>query len=277
MRWRDLQTLFFVLLLFGCVPRYFLSNSLILIQYITRYRYVAAQTSTTANTTTAGTTRGTSTSRVGTSTSTSTRTPLDAGNGANSTSTATKSGITVHSTPPSRTRTSTETGTRPPGRPHGPHPDRPPPPPPPTDPPRRNGGQGPVQILFEVIGGLAGVLVIFGCGRCVYKYNRTPRQDRIAAVVDRHMLERELADLEEARNREACARRRSSLVGPPPPPYQRAPDYEETVTTPRSSNQDQHRNAMSESRQTSLHASSPDITVVTNIMTTDTIISRTNS
>lgn len=90
------------------------------------------------------------------------------------------------------------------------------------------------------------------------------------------MLERELADLEEARNREACARRRSSLVGPPPPPYQRAPDYEETVTTP-SSNQDQHRNAMSESRQTSLHASSPDITVVTNIMTTDTIISRTNS
>ena len=85
------------------------------------------------------------------------------------------------------------------------------------------------------------------------------------------MLERELADLEEARNREACARRRSSLVGPPPPPYQRAPDYEETVTTPGSSNQDQHRNAMSESRQT------PDITVVTNIMTTDTIASRTNS
>ena len=86
-----------------------------------------------------------------------------------------------------------------------------------------------MEILFEVIGGIAGILIIFSLGRCIYKYKRTPRQDRVAALVDRHMLERELAEMEEAQTPRALVRgRRASLVRPPPP-YQRAPDYDEVV------------------------------------------------
>ena len=91
--------------------------------------------------------------------------------------------------------------------------------------------QSAAAILFEVIGGLTGLAFIIGCSRCVYKYKRTPRQDRIAAVVDRHLLERELAALEEAQE-QMRQTRRNSLVRPPPPPYQRAPEYEEVICQP---------------------------------------------
>ncbi|KAH8113438.1 hypothetical protein DFH11DRAFT_1602048 [Phellopilus nigrolimitatus] len=86
------------------------------------------------------------------------------------------------------------------------------------------GHQSITAIVFEVVGGILGLALLVGCGCCLHKYHRTPRQDRIAALVDRHMLERELAEMEEARQE-----RRVSLVCPPPPPYQRAPDYEEAV------------------------------------------------
>lgn len=86
-------------------------------------------------------------------------------------------------------------------------------------------GPSAVAIVFGVVGGLFALAVVASIVRCVYKYKRTPGRDRIAALLDRHRLERELAEMEEA----PPARRRS-LLGPPPPPYQRPPDYGEEIS-----------------------------------------------
>ena len=83
-------------------------------------------------------------------------------------------------------------------------------------------------ILFETLGGLLGLCFVLGFGRCAYKYHRTPPRDRISALLDRHQLERELAELEA---QEAMDDRRSSIVAPPPP-YERAPSYEQLETVP---------------------------------------------
>jgi len=90
-------------------------------------------------------------------------------------------------------------------------------------PPHPSHHQPPVAIAFEVIGGLALLSLILCCSRCVYKYKRMPERDRISAVVDRHRLERELEEMEEAQP----YRRRTSLTRPPPPAYQNAPAYED--------------------------------------------------
>ena len=91
--------------------------------------------------------------------------------------------------------------------------------------------QSVVAIVFECIAGLVALLFLIWLTRCLYKYKRTPRQDRIANLLARHHLEREMEQLE----REQMMRRsrRTSLLRPPPPPYQHAPAYE-TVAAPSS-------------------------------------------
>ncbi|KAI0335659.1 hypothetical protein GY45DRAFT_1240269 [Cubamyces sp. BRFM 1775] len=90
-------------------------------------------------------------------------------------------------------------------------------------------GQPPAAIAFEILGGIIALLVVVGLARCYISYLRAPRRDRIASVVDRHQLEREMAERQheelEGLRRVLEARR----WHPPPPPYQRAPDYEEVV------------------------------------------------
>ncbi|KAH9899663.1 hypothetical protein C8Q73DRAFT_787527 [Cubamyces lactineus] len=105
--------------------------------------------------------------------------------------------------------------------------------PPPTNIPHANSSsdkaQPPVAIAFEVLGGIIALLVVAGLARCYISYLRAPRRDRIASVVDRHQLEREMAE----RQQEELEGLRRVLEArrwhPPPPPYQRAPDYEEVV------------------------------------------------
>ncbi|KAF8897842.1 hypothetical protein BD779DRAFT_405121 [Infundibulicybe gibba] len=92
-----------------------------------------------------------------------------------------------------------------------------------TDPPRGGSpaGHKPIAILFEVLGGIAGVVFLALTLRCVYVYKRTPHQDRIAAIVNRHRLQREMEELE--RNPRPLWRPRNWEPAPPyfPPP----PEY----------------------------------------------------
>ncbi|KAF7332152.1 hypothetical protein MKEN_00096200 [Mycena kentingensis (nom. inval.)] len=91
-----------------------------------------------------------------------------------------------------------------------------------------HGGRAPSTaiVVFEILGVLAAVLVLLGIARCLFIYRRTPGHDRIAAIVDRHRLHRELQQLE----RNPTMFRRTSVSEPPPPPYLRPPDYEDEHT-----------------------------------------------
>lgn len=77
----------------------------------------------------------------------------------------------------------------------------------------------PILIFFEVLGGLVGLGIIVGCSRCCYIYTKTPKRDRIEAILERHRLEQELAELE--RNPLALRREPTPLpvYFPPPPTY----------------------------------------------------------
>ncbi|KAL0949274.1 hypothetical protein HGRIS_009351 [Hohenbuehelia grisea] len=96
-------------------------------------------------------------------------------------------------------------------------PDRPPP----ENRERRHPQQNPVAIVFEVIGALAGVALVLSIIRCIYSYRRTPNRDRIAALVERHRLQREMEELE----RNPRILRPPSFVEPPPPYLPRPPSY----------------------------------------------------
>ncbi|KAI0722741.1 hypothetical protein C8Q76DRAFT_720071 [Earliella scabrosa] len=152
----------------------------------------------------------------------------DTNRGSSNTSTSSHSifiaPITIHSTHPSWDRTPghpiTHTGVPRPW-PTSPSPD--------SSSSTRSHGQSAVAIVFEVIGGAVGLLVLLALGRCYYSYRRTPPRDRISALLSRHQLEREMQ--EQARDRMA---RFSQAVEtyrwrPPPPPYQHAPAYEEVA------------------------------------------------
>ncbi|KAJ3511950.1 hypothetical protein NLJ89_g3804 [Agrocybe chaxingu] len=105
---------------------------------------------------------------------------------------------------------------------------------PPRDPngfqgPRRHrGGQRPIIIAFEVLGGLAGAAILFFIGRCLYNYKKAPKRDRIAEILQRHHLEREMEELE----RNPLALRRTSIQEPAPPYFPRPPSYDETRMAP---------------------------------------------
>ncbi|KIJ69963.1 hypothetical protein HYDPIDRAFT_104635 [Hydnomerulius pinastri MD-312] len=82
-----------------------------------------------------------------------------------------------------------------------------------------------VSLIFIVLGGVSGVLITFFFLRCWYSYYKTPRQDRIATLLHRYNLEREMAE----RERLAGESRRWSL---PPPPYQPPPPHYSPIGPP---------------------------------------------
>lgn len=84
-------------------------------------------------------------------------------------------------------------------------------------------GQKPISIVFEVLGGLFASALILGFIRCYHNYRKTPGRDRIADILQRHHLQRELEELE--RN-PVLLRRHQSLREPAPPYFPRPPSYE---------------------------------------------------
>lgn len=85
-----------------------------------------------------------------------------------------------------------------------------------------------IAIIFEVIAGIIAFGVIVSLTRCFYIYKRTPKRDRIAEVLNRHHLQRELAEL----GHNSIIIRRPSLREPAPPYFPRPPSYDATLTTP---------------------------------------------
>jgi hypothetical protein len=75
--------------------------------------------------------------------------------------------------------------------------------------------QRPITIAFAVFGGIVGLAFTCSFLRCLYSYKKTPARDRIASLVHRHQLHREMEELQ----RSARPLRRSSLYRPAPPPY----------------------------------------------------------
>jgi hypothetical protein len=84
-------------------------------------------------------------------------------------------------------------------------------------------GQKPISIVFEVLGGLAASALLFGFIRCFRSYRKIPARDRIAEIVQRHQLQRELEELERNPGR---LRRHPSLPEPAPPYFPRPPSYD---------------------------------------------------
>ncbi|KAF8974169.1 hypothetical protein BDZ97DRAFT_1911383 [Flammula alnicola] len=82
--------------------------------------------------------------------------------------------------------------------------------------------QKPISIVFEVLGGLFAVALLLGFLRCFHNYRKTPHRDRIADILQRHQLHRELEELE----RNPAALRRPSLREPAPPYFPRPPSYD---------------------------------------------------
>lgn len=89
-------------------------------------------------------------------------------------------------------------------------------------------GPSVAQIFFEVIGGVAGTVVLLALLRCIYVYRKTPANRRPptpeVAQVDRTMALLRTVPW------------RLPPDPPPPPPYQHAPDY--TAVTCTNVNQD---------------------------------------
>jgi hypothetical protein len=85
-------------------------------------------------------------------------------------------------------------------------------------------GQKTIFVVFEVLGGLLALGLFLCLGRCCYQYRKAPKRDRIAEVLNRHNLQRELEELE--RNPQIL--RRLSLREPAPPYYPAPPSYEVT-------------------------------------------------
>ena len=80
-------------------------------------------------------------------------------------------------------------------------------------------GQSTVALEFEIIAGVAGVLILAFLGHCVYIYRRAPARD-----LRRDGLQYEMAELGRRPTVHEHDRWR-----PPPPPYQSAPEYDTVV------------------------------------------------
>lgn len=89
----------------------------------------------------------------------------------------------------------------------------------------RHSGQEPIVVVFEVLGGVLALGFLLCLGRCCYQYRKAPKRDRIAEVLHRHHLQRELEELE--RNPQIL-RRPNSLCEPAPPYCPDPPSYEDT-------------------------------------------------
>ncbi|KAL5488202.1 hypothetical protein ACEPAI_6310 [Sanghuangporus weigelae] len=90
----------------------------------------------------------------------------------------------------------------------------------------------PVVITFGILGALVGLIVLILCGRSVLHYHRMPRRDLVAEHIDRYNLERELAEIEDARLG-ILHSPGEALDAQSPPPYQEAPKYEDAMKTTR--------------------------------------------
>ncbi|PPQ77348.1 hypothetical protein CVT25_010930 [Psilocybe cyanescens] len=97
------------------------------------------------------------------------------------------------------------------------------PPPPESSPAPPRSGHKPILIAVEVIGGLVIAGVLLSLIRCYYIYKKTPHRDRIADILQRHHLQRELDELE----RNPGILRRPSLREPAPPYFPRPPSYDD--------------------------------------------------
>ena len=86
----------------------------------------------------------------------------------------------------------------------------------------QHSGQKPILVVFEVLGGLLALGFLLCLGRCCYQYKKAPKRDRIAEVLHRHHLQREMEELE--RNPQIL--RRPSLGEPAPPYFPKPPSYE---------------------------------------------------
>ncbi|KAK0190881.1 hypothetical protein F5146DRAFT_573601 [Armillaria mellea] len=92
--------------------------------------------------------------------------------------------------------------------------------------------QRPIAVFLEILGGIIALAIVLSILRCIISYKRTPRRDRIAAIIHRHQLYREM-DVLEYRMSPSFISKRSSLKEPPPPPYfPRPPAYDLEVTPP---------------------------------------------
>jgi len=120
-----------------------------------------------------------------------------------------------------------------------PHHNPPPNPAPPPQPPPTTSGasssphshhQPAVAIVFEALAGVVGLIVVLVLGKCCYSWRKTPRQDRIAALMNRHALDREMAELERAQLQQRLRARQVERV--PPPPYIPAPPAYDDITEP---------------------------------------------
>ena len=90
----------------------------------------------------------------------------------------------------------------------------------------------PIFVVFEVLGGLLALGFLLCLGRFCYQYRKAPKRDRIAEVLHRHHLEREMEELE--RNPQIL-RPRNSLCDPAPPYCPRPPSYDGTSSPLRAS------------------------------------------
>ena len=80
--------------------------------------------------------------------------------------------------------------------------------------------QAPILIFFEILSGLAGLVLCLGLLRCCNSYRRTPPRDRISDIIQRHQLQVEMEEL----------RRRTPVIAfffqePAPPYLPRPPSY----------------------------------------------------
>jgi len=89
----------------------------------------------------------------------------------------------------------------------------------------RETAQRNATITLGVIAGTVILGFLVAIFRCMYKYKRPPKRDRIAEVLQRHNLQCEMEELE----RNPYALRRTSLREPAPPYLPRPPSYSESV------------------------------------------------
>lgn len=94
--------------------------------------------------------------------------------------------------------------------------------------PSSHSGQKPIFVVFAVLGGVLVSGLLLGLVRCCYQYKKAPGRDRIAEILNRHNLQREMEELE----RNPRMLRRPSLREPAPPYYPAPPSYEIVTSTP---------------------------------------------
>jgi hypothetical protein len=92
--------------------------------------------------------------------------------------------------------------------------------------PSSHSSQKSIFIVFAVLGGVLVSGLLLGLVRCCYQYKKAPGRDRIAEVLNRHNLQREMEEIE--RNLQILGR-----LSPrePAPPYDPAPPSYEIITS----------------------------------------------